>query len=136
MLERSSEATAVTRVVLVTDASMPTGRLAAYALADSGDTVYVGIPEACGRNAELFVTLVYYAREHGVDLYPVDLDPRSAASLNAVRAMIVATCGRLDRVLHVPYAKADGSGVRPKPPPERASAVQGSEAHAATPSAA
>jgi hypothetical protein len=78
------------------------------------------------------VTFVYYAREHGVELYPVDLDASSADSLEAMRSLIIVTCGRLDATLHEPPAQAVVSGARP----QRPSSAWGAFAYAASVNAA
>ena len=102
----------MSRIILVTDTSLPAARLAAYALAAAGHTVYAGIPDVRGSNAELITALVYHAREHAVDLYPVELDASSSSSLGEVRALIVATHGYLDGIVHEPPNAARASEVR------------------------
>jgi hypothetical protein len=102
----------MSRIILVTDTSLPAARLAAYTLAAADHTVYAGIPAARGRNAELLTALVYHAREHAVDLYPVELDASSSASLGEVRALIVATHDHLDGIVHESPNAARGSEFR------------------------
>jgi hypothetical protein len=105
----------MSRIILLTDTSLPAAQLAAYRLAAAGHSVYAGIPDARGCNAELLTAFIYHAREHAVDLYPVELDASSSASLAEVRALIVATHGHLDDIVYESPNAARCSRVRLKP---------------------
>ncbi|VVJ21069.1 Dehydrogenases with different specificities (related to short-chain alcohol dehydrogenases) [Amycolatopsis camponoti] len=87
-------------IIVVTGASSGIGALSARALARSGHTVYAGMRATGGRNAPQVEAAVAFAREHGVDLRPVELDVSSQDSADAAVERIVAEQGRLDVVVH------------------------------------
>lgn len=70
-------------VVLITGASSGFGALTARALADAGHTVWAGMRHTEGRNAPRVQQALDYAKDHGVDLRPVELDVTSQASVDA-----------------------------------------------------
>ncbi|MEU0788538.1 SDR family oxidoreductase [Amycolatopsis sp. NPDC005961] len=87
-------------IIVVTGASSGIGALSARALARNGHTVYAGMRATGGRNAPQVEAAVAFAREHGVDLRPVELDVSSQDSADAAVERIVAEQGRLDVVVH------------------------------------
>jgi NAD(P)-dependent dehydrogenase (short-subunit alcohol dehydrogenase family) len=87
-------------IIVITGTSSGFGALAARALARAGHTVYASMRETRGRNAAQVEELKNYASEHSVDLRPLELDVQSEASCDAAVSEIIATCGRLDVVVH------------------------------------
>lgn len=90
----------MSKVVVISGASSGFGSLAARALADAGNTVYAGIRETTGRNANRVAEAQEYADEHNVDLRTVELDVSSQASVDAGIATILGEVGRLDVIIH------------------------------------
>ncbi|HEV3190219.1 MAG TPA: SDR family NAD(P)-dependent oxidoreductase [Polyangiaceae bacterium] len=88
------------QVILVTGASSGFGRLASYALADAGNTVYSSMRETTGRNSAEVASAAKYASEHDADLRTVELDVGSQASADAAIATILSKHDRLDVVVH------------------------------------
>lgn len=88
------------KIIVVTGASSGFGRLTANALAQGGHTVYASMRETLGRNAPVVADIQGYAREHGVDLRPIELDVGSDASVDAGIAQIVAAHGQIDVIVH------------------------------------
>jgi NAD(P)-dependent dehydrogenase (short-subunit alcohol dehydrogenase family) len=74
--------------------------MTARALADAGHSVYASMRETTGRNARQVESVKKYAREHNVDLRPIELDVASEESTNAAIRQIVDESGRLDVVIH------------------------------------
>jgi NAD(P)-dependent dehydrogenase (short-subunit alcohol dehydrogenase family) len=87
------------KVVVITGASSGFGAMSARHLADAGHTVYAGMRDIGGRNQKAAAAATGYAKEHGVELRPIELDVGSQPSADAAIAKIVATSGRLDVVI-------------------------------------
>ena len=90
----------MSKIIVISGAGSGFGALSARALADAGNTVYVGIRETDGRNAGRVADAREYAEEHGVDLRTVELDVSSQDSVDAGIAAIIEEAGRLDVVIH------------------------------------
>ena len=88
------------KTILATGASSGFGALTVRALARAGHTVYAGIRQTTGRNADAVARLEEFAREHAADLRAVELDVGSQESADAAIARIIRECGRLDVVVH------------------------------------
>jgi NAD(P)-dependent dehydrogenase (short-subunit alcohol dehydrogenase family) len=88
------------QIIVITGASSGFGALAARALADAGHSVYASMRDTTGRNAPQVEAVKQYAREHNVDLRPIELDVASEESTNAAIRQIVAENARLDVVIH------------------------------------
>ncbi len=88
------------RVVVVTGSSSGFGRMAANALAEAGHMVFASMRDTSGRNARQAADVEAFARQHGVDIRPIELDVASEASVEAAIAAIVAATGRIDVVVH------------------------------------
>ena len=88
------------KIILVTGASSGFGRMASNALAIAGHIVYASMRETEGRNAPQAAEVKTFAREHEVDLRPLELDVSSEASAEAAIATILKDARRLDVVLH------------------------------------
>jgi NAD(P)-dependent dehydrogenase (short-subunit alcohol dehydrogenase family) len=67
----------------MTGSSSGFGVLSAGALADAGYTVYDGIRDTAGRNADQVGGVRQYAAEHRIDLHTVELDVSAAPALRA-----------------------------------------------------
>ncbi|EJN06351.1 SDR family oxidoreductase [Phyllobacterium sp. YR531] len=88
------------QVIVITGASSGFGALTARALARKSHIVYAGIRDTQGRNAPASADTNAFAREHGVDLFPVELDVANEASVKTGIASIIADRGRIDVVIH------------------------------------
>jgi NAD(P)-dependent dehydrogenase (short-subunit alcohol dehydrogenase family) len=86
--------------IVITGASSGFGAMTARALADAGHTVYAGMRNITGRNAEAAAAAADYSREHGVDLRAIELDVSNQASVDAAVAKILSEVPRLDVVVH------------------------------------
>ena len=86
-------------IILITGAGSGIGKLSAQALALAGHTVYATMRDIEGRNAARAAEARDWARTHGADLRPLELDVLSQASCDAAVAAVVAEQGRLDVVV-------------------------------------
>ena len=86
-------------IILITGAGSGIGKLSAQALALAGHTVYATMRDIEGRNAARAAEAREWARQHGADLRPLELDVLSQASCDAAVAAVVAEQGRLDVVV-------------------------------------
>jgi NAD(P)-dependent dehydrogenase (short-subunit alcohol dehydrogenase family) len=86
-------------IILITGAGSGIGKLSAQALALAGHTVYATMRDIDGRNAVRAAEARDWARTHGTDLRPLELDVLSQASCDAAVAAVVAEQGRLDVVV-------------------------------------
>lgn len=86
-------------VILITGAGSGIGKLSARALALAGHTVYATMRDVAGRNAGRAAEARAWARAHGADLHPLELDVLSQDSCDAAVAAVVAKQGRLDVVV-------------------------------------
>ncbi|KGF80502.1 oxidoreductase [Massilia sp. JS1662] len=87
------------QIILITGAGSGIGKLSAQALARAGHTVYATMRDIGGRNAARAAEARDWARQHGADLRPLELDVLSQASCDAAVAVVVAEQGRLDVVV-------------------------------------
>jgi NAD(P)-dependent dehydrogenase (short-subunit alcohol dehydrogenase family) len=90
----------MSKTIIITGAGSGFGALAARALAGAGHTVYAGMRDTGGRNAERVAAADAYAAEHQVDLRTVELDVLSQESADRAIAAVVAETGTLDVVVH------------------------------------
>ncbi len=90
----------MSKVIVISGAGSGFGALSARALADDGNTVYAGIRETAGRNANRVAEAREYAEKHGVDLRTVEMDVSSQESVDAAVEKIIEESGRLDVVVH------------------------------------
>ncbi|GAB3745289.1 SDR family oxidoreductase [Amycolatopsis oliviviridis] len=88
------------KIIVITGASSGFGALAARALARAGHTVYAGMRQTSGRNAQAVSAAEDYAKEYGVGLRTIELDVASQESADAAIAGIVDEQGRVDVVVH------------------------------------
>jgi NAD(P)-dependent dehydrogenase (short-subunit alcohol dehydrogenase family) len=86
-------------VILITGAGSGIGKLSAQALALAGHTVYATMRDVAGRNAGRAAEARAWARTHGADLRPLELDVLSQPSCDAAVEAVVAEQGRLDVVV-------------------------------------
>jgi len=87
------------RVIVITGASSGFGRLTALALARTGHTVYAGMRETAGRNAERVAEFARLTAQ-GLALHAVEMDVQDQASVDAAIARIADEAGRIDVVIH------------------------------------
>ena len=87
------------QIILITGAGSGIGKLSAQALALAGHTVYATMRDIDGRNAARAAEARDWAKAHGADLRPLELDVLSQASIDAAVAAVVAEQGRLDVVV-------------------------------------
>ncbi|MCJ1674648.1 MULTISPECIES: SDR family NAD(P)-dependent oxidoreductase [unclassified Rathayibacter] len=90
----------MSRVVIVSGASSGFGAMTVRELALAGHRVYAGMRAMDGRNAPAAEDARAFAREHGVDLRPVELDVSDQASVDAAVARIAEESERIDVVVH------------------------------------
>lgn len=88
------------QVILITGASSGFGRLMANALAASGHTVYASMRDLSGKNADQAAEVETHARQHGVDLRPIELDVQAEPSAASAIATILGQHDRLDVLIH------------------------------------
>src|SRR5690348_14620515 len=90
----------MSKTVVVTGASSGFGAMTVRALAAAGHTVYAGMRDIAGRNAQAAADLAEHARDHGVRAHAVEMDVADQSSVDAAVARIVTEDGRLDVVVH------------------------------------
>jgi NAD(P)-dependent dehydrogenase (short-subunit alcohol dehydrogenase family) len=88
------------KTILVTGASSGFGRLAVGELAKAGHTVYAGIRDIAGRNAQAVADLARQAADGGLDLNAVDLDVTDDTSVETAVAAVINGHGRIDVIVH------------------------------------
>ncbi|HWA42662.1 MAG TPA: SDR family NAD(P)-dependent oxidoreductase [Hypericibacter adhaerens] len=88
------------KIILVAGAARGLGRMTAQALAQSGHTVYASMGGAGGCSAAQAKQVQAYARDHGVDLRAIELDPGSDASVGRAVGTILNLHGRIDILVH------------------------------------
>jgi NAD(P)-dependent dehydrogenase (short-subunit alcohol dehydrogenase family) len=86
--------------IIITGTSSGFGALTARALADDGHTVYAGMRDVAGSDAEAAADLATYAAEHDVDLQALAMDVVDEQIVNDAVARVVDETGRLDVVIH------------------------------------
>jgi NAD(P)-dependent dehydrogenase (short-subunit alcohol dehydrogenase family) len=87
-------------VVVITGASSGIGELTARELSSSGHTVYAGIRDCSGKNADVVRTFERDAAATGVDLRTVELDVTSDASVRSAVERIIDEAGHIDVLVH------------------------------------
>jgi NAD(P)-dependent dehydrogenase (short-subunit alcohol dehydrogenase family) len=90
----------MTKTIIVSGASSGFGAMAARTLADDGHTVFAGMRAIGDRNAAAAAEATGYAREHGADLRPIELDVSVQDSVDAAVAAILTAVDRIDVVVH------------------------------------
>ncbi|MEU9011897.1 SDR family oxidoreductase [Streptomyces sp. NPDC048479] len=88
------------KTIVITGAGSGFGALAARALARAGHTVYAGMRNTEGRNADRVTDARTYAAEHDVDLRTVELDVLSQESADVAVSTVVDEAGSLDVIIH------------------------------------
>jgi NAD(P)-dependent dehydrogenase (short-subunit alcohol dehydrogenase family) len=88
------------KTILISGASSGFGALTARLLADAGHTVYAGMRDVTGRNAEAAKAAADYSAEHSVTLRPVELDVSSDDSAAAAVATVLSEREHLDVLVH------------------------------------
>lgn len=88
------------KVIIVSGASSGFGAMTVRELADAGHTVFAGMRDVDGRNADAAADARSYAEEHGVDLRPVELDVSDQQSVDEAVASVLAAGDRIDVVVH------------------------------------
>jgi NAD(P)-dependent dehydrogenase (short-subunit alcohol dehydrogenase family) len=88
------------KTILISGASSGFGALTARLLADAGHTVYAGMRDVTGRNAEAAKAAAAYTAEHSVTLRPVELDVSSDDSAAAAVATVLSEREHLDVLVH------------------------------------
>ncbi|WP_445185244.1 SDR family NAD(P)-dependent oxidoreductase [Pseudonocardia sp. Cha107L01] len=90
----------MSKTILISGASSGFGALTARLLADAGHTVYAGMRNVTGRNAEAANAAAAYSAEHSVTLRPVELDVSSDDSAAAAVATVLSEREHLDVLVH------------------------------------
>jgi NAD(P)-dependent dehydrogenase (short-subunit alcohol dehydrogenase family) len=88
------------KVIIVTGASSGFGLMAAQSLAQAGHTVYAGIRETAGRNAERVDAVKIFAADNKADLRAIELDVVSESSIDTATNQVILAHGRIDVVVH------------------------------------
>ena len=88
------------KTIVITGAGSGFGALSARQLAMAGHTVYAGIRETSGRNADRVAEAAEFAQTNDVDLRTVDLDILRQESCDAGITHIIGEMGRLDVIIH------------------------------------
>ena len=86
--------------IVITGASSGFGALSARALADAGHTVYAGMRDTDGHNAEAVGDVEKYAADNQVELRSLELDISEQESADQAVRTILAEQSRLDVVVH------------------------------------
>ncbi len=86
--------------VLISGASSGFGALTAQALAEAGHTVYAGMRDIAGHNAQQAELARTRPVTGGGSIHPVELDVSSAQSCVAATATVLAEQGQLDVLIH------------------------------------
>ncbi|MEU8795677.1 SDR family oxidoreductase [Streptomyces sp. NPDC048643] len=86
--------------IVVTGASSGFGAMTATALADAGHLVYAGMRGTQGHNADAVQRTLDYAKQHNVQLRPVELDVSHQHSVDEGINQIYSEAGHLDVVIH------------------------------------
>lgn len=94
------EADQAPQTILVSGASSGFGALTVRALARAGHTVFAGIRDTAGRNANVVGELAEFADTYGINLRAVDLDVTVPGSSEQAIDEILAASGHLDTVVH------------------------------------
>jgi NAD(P)-dependent dehydrogenase (short-subunit alcohol dehydrogenase family) len=90
----------MSKTILISGASSGFGALTARLLADAGHTVYAGMRDVTGRNAEAAKAAADYSAEHSVTLRPVELDVSSDDSAAVAVATVLSEREHLDVLVH------------------------------------
>jgi NAD(P)-dependent dehydrogenase (short-subunit alcohol dehydrogenase family) len=90
----------MSKIILISGASSGFGALTARLLADAGHTVYAGMRDVTGRNAQAAKAAADYSAQHGVDLRPVELDVSSEESSDSAVATVLSEREHLDVLVH------------------------------------
>ncbi|MFC3123429.1 SDR family NAD(P)-dependent oxidoreductase [Pseudoroseomonas globiformis] len=88
------------KVILITEAPGSLGNLTAGALGHGGHTVYAALQDCRGGNRAQATRLRAYAREQGIDIRPIELNPTADRSATCAIARILREQGRIDVILH------------------------------------
>ena len=88
------------RTVLVTGTSSGIGALTVRALARAGNSVYAGMRDLHGGDAQAAQQLRTEADSEGLDLQAVDMDVTSQPSVERAVGRVMADRGRLDVIVH------------------------------------
>ena len=87
-------------VMVITGSGSGMGRLAARSLALAGHTVYASMRGIEGRNRGRADEVCGFAREHDVELRPLELDVLSSESARAAADRVRREQGRVDVLIH------------------------------------
>lgn len=88
------------KTILISGASSGFGAMTARALADAGHTVYAGMRDTGGHNAQAVADARTYAGEHDVRLHTVEFDVSDEESVERGVREVTAEAGPIDVVVH------------------------------------
>ncbi|MEV4641993.1 SDR family oxidoreductase [Actinoplanes sp. NPDC049548] len=90
----------MSKTVVVTGASSGFGAMTVRALAAAGHTVYAGMRDVGGRNAQAAADLAEHAGSRQVREHAIEMDVSDQTSVDAAVDRIISETGRIDVVVH------------------------------------
>jgi NAD(P)-dependent dehydrogenase (short-subunit alcohol dehydrogenase family) len=90
----------MSKIVIVTGASSGFGAMSARELADAGHTVYAGMRDIDGRNAQPAADARNYKARNGGEIRPIEMDMSDQDAVDAAVAKIIDQQHQIDVIVH------------------------------------